>query len=150
MGKDDIKFNKTIALIAHDNRKRDLLHWVKNNIEVLKRYKLCGTGTTSTLISKETGLNIFKYESGPMGGDQQIGAAIVKDEIQMMIFFSDPLTPQAHEPDVKALIRIGVIYDIPMAMNEATANLLLSTRKLDDIYERKIVDYTKRLKKSFL
>ncbi len=114
-----------IALIAHDNRKDDLVQWVKKHIKELSRHDLCGTGTTSKRISEATGLNVKGYMSGPLGGDQQIGAAIAQKEIDMLIFFWDPLTSQPHDPDVKALLRIAVLYDIPTASNPSTADLML-------------------------
>ena len=114
-----------IALIAHDNRKADLVTWVQSHKEELSYHHLCGTGTTSARISEATGLNVKAYMSGPLGGDQQIGAAIAQKEIDMLIFFWDPLTSQPHDPDVKALLRIAVLYDIPTASNPSTANLML-------------------------
>lgn len=114
-----------IALIAHDNRKDDLVRWVQKHREELSRHDLCGTGTTSKRISDATGLNVKGYMSGPLGGDQQIGAAIAQKEIDMLIFFWDPLTSQPHDPDVKALLRIAVLYDIPTASNPSTANMML-------------------------
>lgn len=114
-----------IALIAHDNRKDDLVRWAQKHREELSRHDLCGTGTTSKRISDATGLNVKGYMSGPLGGDQQIGAAIAQKEIDMLIFFWDPLTSQPHDPDVKALLRIAVLYDIPTASNPSTANMML-------------------------
>lgn len=113
-----------IALIAHDHRKDDLLAWVLKHKEQLSKFELCGTGTTSSLIRKESGLTIESYLSGPLGGDQQIGAAIAQNEIQALIFFWDPLTSQPHDPDVKALLRIAVLQDIFIAMNVKTADAL--------------------------
>jgi methylglyoxal synthase len=114
-----------IALIAHDNRKDDLVQWVQKHREELSKHDLCGTGTTSKRISDATGLTVKGYMSGPLGGDQQIGAAIAQKEIDMLIFFWDPLTSQPHDPDVKALLRIAVLYDIPIASNPSTANMML-------------------------
>jgi methylglyoxal synthase len=116
---------KTIALIAHDHKKNSLVEWVKMHYDTLKSYKLCGTGTTAKLITKETGLDVFAYLSGPLGGDQQIGAAIAEGKIDIVIFFCDPLEAQPHDPDVKALLRIAVLYDTPIATNKATANLVI-------------------------
>ena len=115
----------TIALIAHDNRKPDLIKWVQSHKEELSLHLLCGTGTTSKRIADATGLKVRAYMSGPLGGDQQIGAAIAQKEIDMLIFFWDPLTSQPHDPDVKALLRIAVLYDIPTASNPSTADLML-------------------------
>ena len=116
---------KTLALIAHDNKKDEIVTWVRDNKEILKNYNLCGTGTTANKISEATGLRIFAYLSGPLGGDQQIGAKIAEGEIDIVVFFWDPLEAQPHDPDVKALLRIAVVYDIPIATNHATANCIL-------------------------
>ena len=131
---------KHIALIAHDNKKQELIEWVKNNYSILCNHFLCGTGTTSKLISEATNLPIKAYKSGPLGGDQQIGAAISEGKIDFMIFFWDPLTTQPHDPDVKALLRIAVLYDIPAAMNESTADFLLTSQFMDKDYERVVVE----------
>ena len=111
---------KTIALIAHDNKKHEIVNWTLANKEKLSKYDLCGTGTTAKLISEATGLTVKKYLSGPLGGDQQIGAKVAEGKIDIMIFFWDPLQAQPHDPDVKALLRIAVVYDIPMACNKST------------------------------
>lgn len=136
---------KNIALVAHDNRKKDLLAWVKANKEKLKCHNLYGTGTTSAIISKETGLEIYGYKSGPLGGDQQIGAKISEGKIDFMIFFWDPMTSQPHDPDVKALLRISVLYDVPVAMNRSTADFLFTSEFIEKEYERKIIDYKSRV-----
>lgn len=115
----------TIALIAHDNKKREMVEWAIENKDVLGKFDLCGTGTTSKLVSDATGLNVKGYLSGPLGGDQQIGAKIAERLIDMVIFFWDPLESQPHDPDVKALLRIAVVYDIPIATNKATAEYVL-------------------------
>jgi len=138
---------KSIALIAHDNRKRDLVEWVKDNKEKLSGHCLCGTGTTSRLISEATGLNIKAYKSGPLGGDQQIGSRIAEGTINFMIFFWDPLESQPHDPDVKALLRIAALYNIPIANNESTADFLLASPLMEREYNRKIIDYSKRISK---
>ncbi len=137
---------KHIALIAHDNRKEDLVAWTKANKEVLSHHFLCGTGTTAKLISEETGLPVTGLRSGPLGGDQQVGSRIAEGAIDFMIFFWDPLAAQPHDPDVKALLRIAVLYDIPVAMNQSTADFLFSSALMDTEYSRKIIDYEKRLK----
>ena len=116
---------KTVALIAHDNKKHDIVNWALANKETLAQYKLCGTGTTSRLIAEATGLEVKGYLSGPMGGDLQIGAKAAEGGVDVIIFFWDPLQAQPHDPDVKALLRIAVVYDIPIATNRATANLIL-------------------------
>jgi methylglyoxal synthase len=137
---------KRIALIAHDNRKKDLIEWVNANKEKLGKHFLCGTGTTAKLLAQSSELPITAFNSGPLGGDQQIGARIVEGNIDFMIFFWDPLASQPHDPDVKALLRIAALYEIPMATNQATADFLLTSPLLEQEYERKIIDYTKRIK----
>ncbi|MBO5912990.1 MAG: methylglyoxal synthase [Clostridia bacterium] len=116
---------KRIALIAHDNMKPKMIEWCKNNYEALSHHFLCGTGTTSSKITEATGLPVKAYLSGPLGGDQQIGARVAVGEIDIIIFFSDPLTAMPHDPDVKALLRIAQVYDIPIANNVATADCIL-------------------------
>ncbi|MEQ8154304.1 MAG: methylglyoxal synthase [Clostridiaceae bacterium] len=129
---------KKIALIAHDNKKADLVRWASKNIETLRRHFLCGTGTTAKLITENTGLPVKALKSGPLGGDQQIGAYIVDGKVDFMVFFWDTLTSQPHDPDVKALLRIAVLYDIPIAMNEATADFLLASKFMEEEYEKVI------------
>ncbi len=138
---------KKIALIAHDNRKSALIEWAEENKDMLSKHILCGTGTTASLISEKTGLNVKGFKSGPMGGDQQIGAAIVNGEIDLMVFFWDPLTSQPHDPDVKALLRIAVLYDVAIAMSKSTADFLLSSNKFNEEYERNMIDYYGRIRK---
>lgn len=116
---------KTIALIAHDNKKPDIIHWAKENKTTLSRFDLCGTGTTAKLIAEKTGLAVKGYLSGPLGGDLEIGAKVAEREIDVVIFFWDPLQAQPHDPDVKALLRIAALYDIPIATNISTANYIL-------------------------
>lgn len=132
---------KNIALVAHDNRKKDLIAWVENNQTRLKNHNLFGTGTTARLISEKTGLDVFAYKSGPLGGDQQIGAKIAEGDLDIMIFFWDPLEAQPHDPDVKALLRISVLYNIPVANNIATADFIFSSPFIDGEYFRKVKDY---------
>ena len=116
---------RKIALIAHDHKKQEMLNWAAANREVLARYELCGTGTTARLVAEATGLAVKGYLSGPLGGDQQIGAKVAEGDIDMVIFFWDPLEAQPHDPDVKALLRIAVVYDIPIATNKATADFVI-------------------------
>ena len=127
---------KRIALIAHDNLKDDLVRWCVKNEEVLRRHFLCGTGTTARLIGEATGLPVERFLSGPLGGDQQVGARIAEGGIDMMIFFWDPLEPQPHDVDVKALLRIAVVYNIPTACNRASADFIISSPLMDAAYER--------------
>ena len=133
---------KTIALIAHDNKKPDMLAWVKENRERLSHHHLCGTGTTARIIAEEIGLPVRAYNSGPLGGDQQIGARIAEGRIDCVIFFWDPLSAQPHDPDVKALLRIALVYDIPIANNPATANFLISSPLMDEEYTRPVNNFT--------
>ncbi len=137
---------KRIALVAHDNCKVDLLKWVKENKEALEMHDLCGTGTTAKLIADATGLPVKAYNSGPLGGDQQIGSRIVEGIIDFMIFFWDPLAAQPHDPDVKALLRIAVLYDIPIANNLSSADFFLTSPLMNLEYDRTIIDYRKRIK----
>lgn len=132
---------KHIALIAHDNKKEELIEWVTRHQNTLKSHFLCGTGTTARLIAETTGLPVTAYNSGPLGGDQQISARIVEGRVDFVIFFWDPLAAQPHDPDVKALLRIAAVYDIPIANNRATADFLLESRLMDTEYDRKVLNY---------
>ncbi|MDY0235179.1 MAG: methylglyoxal synthase [Gudongella sp.] len=140
-----MKEKKNIALIAHDNMKSELIEWVKNNIKILANHNLLGTGTTASLLNEKTGLEVYAYMSGPMGGDQQIGSRIAEGLIDTMIFFWDPLEAQPHDPDVKALLRIAVLYDIPVANNRATADFILSSPYISKKYERHVYDFERSL-----
>jgi len=140
-----MKKQKNIALVAHDNKKEDLANWAKVNKGRLENHFLCGTGTTAKLIADTTELPIIAFKSGPLGGDLQIGSRIAEGNIDFIIFFWDPLEAQPHDPDVKALLRIAVLYDIPTANNRSTADFLLSSSLMDEEYDRKIIDYSKRL-----
>ncbi|MBM6691209.1 methylglyoxal synthase [Fusobacterium mortiferum] len=121
---------KKIALIAHDNMKNDLVEFSKKHADFFKKYPLVATGTTGKRIAEATGLEIHRYQSGPIGGDQQIGADIAMNEIEAVFFFRDPLTAQPHEPDISALIRLADVHKIPIATNQSTAELLVSALKL--------------------
>ncbi len=121
-----------VALIAHDNKKAAIVNWALKNKATLEKFDLCGTGTTAKLISEATDLNVKRYLSGPMGGDQQIGAKIAEKKIDIVIFFWDPLESQPHDPDVKALLRIAVVYDIPIATNKATADYVIHSKLLEN------------------
>ena len=133
---------KRIALIAHDNMKESLLDWCRLHKAELERHELCGTGTTSGLIREAVGLPVKSFLSGPLGGDQQIGAALAEGKIDMAIFFSDPLTAQPHDPDVKALLRIAQVYDVPIALNRASADFFVTSPYFAEAYsyEPHIVD----------
>ena len=136
-----IKKQKNIALIAHDGKKQEMLSWCMKNREILKKHKLSGTGTTARMITDHVGLQVRGYNSGPLGGDQQIGAKIVEGSIDMVIFFSDPLAAQPHDPDVKALLRIAQVYDIPIANNEATADFLIHSTLMDEEYTHQVENF---------
>ena len=137
---------KNIALIAHDNKKPDLIAWCEENKEILKNHFLCGTGTTARMITDRTGLPVRGYNSGPLGGDQQIGAKIVEGKVDFIIFFSDPLTAQPHDPDVKALLRIAQVYDIPIANNRASADFMIHSTYMSQEYEHEIINIQKNKK----
>lgn len=136
-----MKQQKKIALVAHDNKKRDLFEWAKYNKDILARHTLYATGTTGALLHEELGLEINLLESGPLGGDQQIGAKIVQQEIDFVIFFWDPLEPQPHDPDVKALLRITVVWNVPVACNRSSADFMISSPLMTGEYERLVPDY---------
>jgi len=138
---------KNIALIAHDHRKMDLIDWCEFNEGSLKKHKLYGTGTTAGMIHDHVGLAVHRFNSGPLGGDLQIGAAISEETIDMMIFFWDPLRAQPHDVDVKALLRMAVVYNIPMACNRASADFMISSELMNQPYDRFIVDYSTRFTK---
>ena len=142
----EMQERKHVALIAHDNMKASLIEWCEENREILKNHHCCGTGTTSTLISEKTGLFVQAYNSGPLGGDQQIGSKIVGGDIDIVIFFSDPLSAQPHDPDVKALLRIAQVYDIPMANTRATADFIIHSEFFNSVYFHKVVDYQKKMR----
>jgi len=137
---------KRIGLIAHDFRKLDLLDWAEYNSDVLKDHELYGTGTTGGLISKKLDLKVNRFKSGPLGGDLQIGAAIAEGKLDLLIFFWDPLQAQPHDVDVKALLRMAIVYNIPLACDRSSADFLITSPLMDEPYERYLVDYGKRLK----
>ena len=134
---------KRIALIAHDNRKQDLLAWARYNRGTLQRHQLFATGTTGTLLESELGLEVGLFLSGPLGGDQQVGAGIAESRIDFVIFFWDPLEPHPHDVDVKALLRIAVVYNVPIACNRASADFMLSSPLMEKDYERLVPDFSR-------
>ena len=136
---------KTIALIAHDGKKGELIQWCKANAHTLKKHFLCGTGTTARMITDATDLPVRGYNSGPLGGDQQIGAKIVEGKIDFVVFFSDPLTAAPHDPDVKALMRIAQVYDIPFANNKATADFLINSTLMDEEYDHDVINFKQNI-----
>lgn len=143
---------KRIALVAHDNKKDDLMEWAEFNRETLARHVLYATGTTGWLLEQELGFDIHKMQSGPLGGDQQIGAKISEGEIDFLIFFWDPLEAQPHDPDVKALLRLAVVWNIPFASNRTTADFLISSPFMNEPYTRQMTDfqeYKQRLEKRY-
>ena len=136
---------KNIALIAHDGKKKEIIEWCMENIHLLEKHFLSGTGTTARMITDATGLPVRGYNSGPLGGDQQIGAKIVEGKIDFVIFLSDPLEAQPHDPDVKAFLRICQVYDIPIATNKATADFMITSPLMNEEYNHKIINFTKNI-----
>jgi methylglyoxal synthase len=133
--------DKKIALIAHDNKKTDLLEWAKYNRDLLAHHTVFATGSTGLALEKELGIEIHKLQSGPLGGDVQIGAKIAENEIDFLIFFWDPLEPMPHDMDVRALLRMAVVWNIPIANNRASADFMISSPLMDEEYFRIIPDY---------
>jgi methylglyoxal synthase len=131
-----------IALIAHDNKKTDITDWARFNRAVLAEHDLVATGTTGEMLSRELGLQVTCLRSGPLGGDQQIGARIAEGEVDLLVFFWDPLEPQPHDPDVKALLRLAVLWNIPVACNRASADFLISSPLLGRGYDRQLPDFS--------
>lgn len=140
-----IERQKNIALIAHDSKKAEMIEWCNDNKDILKNHFLCGTGTTARMIADKTGLPVRGYNSGPLGGDQQIGAKIVEGVIDFVVFFSDPLTAQPHDPDVKALMRIAQVYDIPMAVNKATADFMITSCFMNSDYQHEVINFKRNI-----
>ena len=132
---------RRIGLVAHDNKKVDLVEWAKFNRQILLKHDLIATGTTGTLLEENLGIGIHKLHSGPLGGDQQLGALIAEGSIDFLVFFWDPLEQQPHDPDVKALLRIAIVWNIPVACNRASADLMVSSPLMTSDYERQMPDY---------
>jgi methylglyoxal synthase len=136
-----IEHRKKIALVAHDHKKQALVEWAKFNRDLLVHHQVYATGTTGKILERELGLEIVKLQSGPLGGDQQVGAKIVDGEIDFLIFFWDPLEPMPHDPDVKALLRMAVVWNIPIACNRASADFIISSPLMNEEYDRLVPDY---------
>jgi len=134
--------NKNIALVAHDNRKHELLDWAAVNKTQLQNHSIFATGTTGKLVENVLNVEVTKFQSGPLGGDQQIGAHIAEGKIDLLIFFWDPLEQQPHDPDVKALLRIALVWNIPTACNRSTADFLISSHLMQESYPRLVQDFT--------
>ena len=132
---------KNIALISHDGKKQEMLEWCEWNKEILGKHFLCGTGTTAKMITDRTGLPVRGFNSGPLGGDQQIGAKIVEGTIDCVVFFSDPLCAQPHDPDIKALLRIALVYDIPIATNRSSADFMITSPLMNGEYSRQVMNF---------
>jgi len=130
-----------LALVAHDNMKDDITDWAVSNREPLSKYDLIATGTTGRVVAEATGLDVELLASGPLGGDQQVGAKISEQEIDILVFFWDPLEPMPHDPDVKALLRIAVVWNIPFACNRASADYLISSALIGSDYQRRLPDH---------
>lgn len=136
---------KNIALIAHDGKKKELLEWCEWNKALLQKHFLCGTGTTAAMITARTGLPVRAYNSGPLGGDLQIGAKIVEGAIDFVVFFSDPLCAQPHDPDVKALLRITGVYDIPIATNRSSADFMITSALMEKEYDHDVENFQRTI-----
>jgi methylglyoxal synthase len=132
---------KRIALVAHDNMKDDLIEWTKDHRTLLARHDLVGTGTTARLVAEHTKLDVERLKSGPLGGDQQIGGQVADGKIDVLVFFWDPLEPQPHDPDIKALLRIAAVWNIPVACNRASADFIVTSPLVDEAYERRVPEY---------
>jgi methylglyoxal synthase len=139
-----------IALVAHDHKKPDLIEWALYNKATLAKHTIFATGTTGKLLGRELNMPVTCFQSGPLGGDQQIGAKIVEGGIDLLVFFWDPLEPQPHDPDVKALLRMAVVWNIPMACNRATADFLISSPLLASAYQRRQPDFAAHLNRPTL
>ena len=137
----EVKPRKRIGLVAHDNKKLDLIEWARFNRGMLAKHDLVATGTTGTMLQRELDLPVTCLQSGPLGGDLQVGAMVADGSIDFLVFFWDPLEAQPHDPDVKALIRLAVVWNIPVACNRATADFLISSPLMTGDYERRVPDY---------
>lgn len=132
---------KRLALVAHDHKKRDLLEWVRYNRDALAGHDVVATGTTGRLLEEALGVPVTKLRSGPLGGDQQLGARIATGDVDVLIFFWDPLEPLPHDPDVRALLRLAVLWNIPIACNRASADFIFSSQLMGEAYTRRLPDH---------
>ena len=132
---------KRIALVAHDNMKDEMLEWAKDHRNELFKHALVGTGTTGRIVAEHTGLEVERLKSGPLGGDQQLGGRIAEGRVDIMVFFWDPLEPQPHDPDIKALLRIAAVWNIPVACNRASADFIISSPLISQVYQRRVPEY---------
>src|SRR4051812_3257586 len=140
---------KKIALVAHDHKKKELVEWAKRHREILEKHELLATGTTGALIEKETKLPVEKLKSGPLGGDLEIGALVSEGNIDCLVFFWDPLAAQPHDPDVRALLRIAVVWNVPVVSNMASADFLFSSPFMAGEYKRQVPDYEDKIRKDW-
>lgn len=147
MDEPELRATKRIALVAHDNMKDDLVDWARHNRKKLSRHQLYATGTTGRVLEERADLEIRRLQSGPLGGDQQVGAKISEGEIDFLIFFWDPLSPHPHDPDVKALLRMAVVWNIPLACNRSTADYVVTSPLMEGQYERAIPDFESYLER---
>ncbi len=138
---------KRIALVAHDNKKKDLIDWCVYNKAFLTDHLLMGTGTTARMLEESLDVDVLKFMSGPLGGDQQIGSMIAEGEVDVLIFFWDPMEAQPHDPDIKALLRLAVVWNIPFACDRATADFLLTSPLMREVYDCMIPDYEQYIKR---
>jgi methylglyoxal synthase len=148
MNKRTLNSRKRIALVAHDNKKAELIEWAIYNKTTLSKHRLFATGTTGTLLEKALGQTLTKYLSGPLGGDQQIGSKIAEGKLDVLIFFWDPMEAQPHDPDIKALLRVAATWNIPVACDRATADFLLTSPLMHQEYETLLPDYSSYTKRS--
>lgn len=135
----------TVALVAHDNKKKDLISWCKHNKKLLEAYTLTATGTTGKLVQLEVGVEVQRLQSGPLGGDMQLGAMIAEGNVDFLVFFWDPLEAQPHDPDIKALLRLAAVWNIPVACNRATADYIFTSRLLNENYDRQLPEFEEYL-----
>ena len=142
MEKRKFETHKKIALVAHDNKKAELMEWALTNKAELSKHHLFATGTTGKLLEEKIDVAVTKFRSGPLGGDQQLGAAITEDKLDILIFFWDPMSAQPHDPDIRALLRLGVVWNIPIASNKSSADFLITSPLMQEEYEISLPDYT--------